>query len=189
MMKSLTKKKFIYNITIIAVFAALEFIFTSFIAIPIGFGGYLNFSDLFVFLMASLVNPIVGGLVGGISSSLSDLYLGYAFYAPFTFFIKFIEGLIAGYLFKLLVRKEEIKLKDCLISVICFIIGGIIMAGLYMLPDYLQYVYLPNMEIPSNIVYVLFLDFAFNLIQGTINGVIAGILLMYLYPIYKKLTV
>ena len=42
------------------------------------------------------VRPTVGALAGAIGSSLADILLGYSHWAPWTFVIKGLEGLIAG---------------------------------------------------------------------------------------------
>lgn len=174
------RKKLIFQISVISIFAALEFVCTSFIAIPLSGGGYLNFSDLFVFLLACIINPIIGGLVGGISACLSDLYLGYAFYIPFTFVIKFLEGLIAGYLYRLFCKNDKNSKVNVFLTFLAFFIGGIFMAFLYMIPDYLQYIYVPNTQIPTNLVSILFLNFSFNLIQGTVNAILACFIFTFL---------
>jgi len=80
-----------------AVMSALVAVATFIIQIPIpATGGYLNFGDIMIFICALTFGPIVGGLAGGIGSFLSDVAGGYATFAPFTFAIKGIEGLIAG---------------------------------------------------------------------------------------------
>jgi len=179
-------KNIIKKMCIIAVFASLEFVVTSFVAIPLSAGGYVNLSDLFVFLLAYLINPIVGGLVGGISCMLSDLYLGYSFYIPFTFIFKFIEGIISGYLVRLLVRNnDKYNFISYIKILISFLVGGIIMGFLYMIPDYLQYIYVPNMTVPDNIVSLLFINLGFNLAQGCINSILASILILPLSKILK----
>src|SRR5574344_2026838 len=91
-----SRKKTIFLMAVIGVFTALDFILARFASIPIFNGnGYLNLSDIIVFLLAALINPWAGGLVGGIAGLISDLVQGYVFYAPFTFFIKLIEGVVS----------------------------------------------------------------------------------------------
>lgn len=174
-MKKISNRKLIYYICVTSIFAALEFVVTSFVSIPIGVGGYLNFSDLFVFLLACLVNPIVGGLVGGISGMLSDLYLGYALFAPFTLIFKFVEGLISGYLYLHFCKKQNNEIFKILLTFLSFIVGGIIMAGLYMIPDFITYF---NNSDPSMTLKVVFVDLGFNTIQGCVNACIASILII-----------
>ena len=175
--------KLIFNIVLIAIFAALEFVLTAFVAIPIGLGGYLNFSDFFVFILASLFNPIIGGLVGGIAASLSDIYLGYMFFAPFTFVIKFLEGLLAGYLYRFIFKKSTKYGFLYLKGILSFEIGAILMATLYMIPDYVSFVFIPNSEMTFEILYV---DLLLNFIQGTINAILASIFILPLNNVLMK---
>ena len=93
-----------------AVFAALVFVVTSQIPpIPIpATSGYFNIGETTIYIAALVFGPLVGVLAGGIGSALSDIYLGYALFAPGTLFIKGGEGLIVGFL-NMKLRKYIIK--------------------------------------------------------------------------------
>lgn len=67
--------------------------------------GYLNVGDSMIFVCAILVGPRAGFLAGSIGSALADLLLGASLYAPFTFVIKGIEGLVVGLIVRS--RKKE----------------------------------------------------------------------------------
>lgn len=152
----------VIKITTTAIFAALSFVCTAFLPIPIASGqGYINFSDAFIFLIASLISPLTGGCVGALSGSMSDIVAGYGSFAPYTAAIKFIEGIVAGYLFILLRRILNGK-KTRYISFVSFFIGGLVMAFLYMIPDLIMY----TKE-------VAFIDLPFNILQGVVNAVVA----------------
>lgn len=80
--------------------------FTAFVAaatsvfsvyIPATFG-YFNVGEIMVYTSALLMGPYVGAFAGGVGSMISDLSLGYPYYAPGTLVIKGLEGLIVGYL-------------------------------------------------------------------------------------------
>jgi uncharacterized membrane protein len=58
--------------------------------------GYINFGDIFIFSIAVLLGKKAGFAAGAMGSALADLMLGYAIYAPGTFVIKGLEGLICG---------------------------------------------------------------------------------------------
>ncbi len=60
--------------------------------------GYFNVGEIMVYTAALLMGPYVGGFAGGVGSMLSDLSLGYPYYAPGTLLIKGAEGFIVGYL-------------------------------------------------------------------------------------------
>lgn len=139
---------------IVAIFAALTFIVTAFIPIPINGAGYFNFSDVFIFMIATLVDPISGGLVGAIGASFADLQAGYAAYMPFTAVIKFFEGFILG----IIVR----RFKSPVIHYFSFALAGVFMAGAYIIADWVLYD-----------ISVAFLAFPFNILQGLINAHLA----------------
>ena len=60
--------------------------------------GYFNVGEIMVYTCALLMGPYVGAFAGGFGSMLSDLSLGYPYYAPGTLVIKGLEGLVVGYL-------------------------------------------------------------------------------------------
>lgn len=62
--------------------------------------GYINVGDAAIFVTAILFGPIVGGLAGGVGSSLADILGGYLHWAPFTLVIKGTEGWLAGWMFR-----------------------------------------------------------------------------------------
>lgn len=135
----------------IAMGVALSILLTSFVFIPLPFGGYFNFTDVFIVLYSMFFGPLIGGAVGALSGFMADIILGYNLYAPFTLVIKLIEGLVVGYLFIKLPKK---------VRYVSPFIGGIIMAVLYVVPDYILY---------TNIIAAL-TNLAFNLIQGVIGA-------------------
>lgn len=60
--------------------------------------GYFNVGEVMVYTSALLMGPYVGAFAGGAGSMLSDLSLGYPYYAPGTLLIKGFEGFLVGYL-------------------------------------------------------------------------------------------
>jgi len=178
--------KLIFNMVLTAIFAALSYVVTVWLPIPLpgtSGAGYLNLSDVFVFILAALVNPWIGGLVGGISGMLADLTLGYGYFAPFTLMIKFIEGIVAGYLFKALTSVGDDSKKTYLWkSMVSFIAGGLIMAALYMIPDYITYIMIPG-QTPGDGYLFIFFDLGFNSIQGVADAIIASFIFVGLYNI------
>lgn len=59
--------------------------------------GYFNVGEIMVYTSALLMGPYVGAFAGGVGSMLSDLSLGYPYYAPGTLVVKGLEGFIVGY--------------------------------------------------------------------------------------------
>jgi uncharacterized membrane protein len=60
--------------------------------------GYFNIGEIMVYTSALLMGPYVGAFAGGVGSMISDMSLGYPYYAPGTLAIKGLEGFIVGYL-------------------------------------------------------------------------------------------
>ncbi len=116
------------TLALTAVFTALVFAATLIsVSTPIT-GGYFNLGESMVYTAALLGGPIVGGIAGGLGSSLADLYLGYSQYAPGTLVIKGIEGLLAGLIYNRLRRYEKVK---GFTPILALIIGlGILAAGM-----------------------------------------------------------
>jgi len=145
------ESKLIMQMIAVAMGVALSVLLTSFVFIPLPFGGFLNFTDVFIVLYSMFFGPWIGGAVGAISGLMVDVIFGYGFYAPFTFFIKLIEGLVVGFLFFKLPGK---------IRYVAPFIGGALMAALYIIPDYIAL---------SNWIASL-TNFGFNLIQGVLGA-------------------
>ncbi len=121
------------KLTLAAIFAALVFVISSQVpAIPIpATGGYFNVGETTIYVAALLFGPFVGALAGGIGASLSDMYLGYAFFAPGTLAIKGIEGAIVGYL--------NIKLRKFIKNTTICAIVATVAGGLEMVLGYFLY--------------------------------------------------
>ncbi len=60
--------------------------------------GYFNVGEIMVYTCALLMGPYVGAFAGGVGSMISDISLGYPYYAPGTLLIKGTEAFIVGYL-------------------------------------------------------------------------------------------
>jgi uncharacterized membrane protein len=143
-----------FKVAAAALFAALVFIVTSQIPpIPIpATSGYFNIGETTIYIAALVFGPLVGTLAGGIGSALSDIYLGYALFAPGTLFIKGAEGLIVGFL--------NIKLQRYIPNItvrasIAVVIGGLEMVAGYFLYEQfvIGYPFLAALaEVPFNIV-------------------------------------
>ena len=104
-------KKYIQNIVVVGLFAALCYAVLFFkipIPAPVG-GGFLHFGTTFVILAALLFTGFQGGLAGSIGMGLSDLTTGYAASAPKTILLKFGIGLTTGLVFSCFKRKPDRK--------------------------------------------------------------------------------
>jgi uncharacterized membrane protein len=147
-------QSFAFRITVAAVFAALVFAVTSQIPpIPIPTtSGYFNIGETTIYVAALVFGPLVGALAGGIGSTLSDIYLGYALFAPGTLVIKGAEGLIVGFL-NMHLRKYTKNLTLC--ATISVIAGGLEMVTGYFLYEQFIVGSAALAEAPFNIIQML----------------------------------
>jgi len=92
-------------------FLALFIVFTAVataLAIPGPYGSYFNLGEVAIYLVALLCGPITGALAGAVGSALTDIFLGYTIWAPFTFVIKGLEGYLVGHFGRPLTLKKSI---------------------------------------------------------------------------------
>ena len=159
-MNDTTKK-----IVLASMLAALVFIATIIIRIPMPSIGYINLGDCFVLLCGWILGPIYGGLAAGLGSAIADLSAGYVSYAPVTFVIKGLMAVVAYYLgVKLSKDKENIVLK-----ILSAVVAELVMIGGYLVYEGVLYGF------EGAVVNV-----PFNSIQGSI-GLIAGLILVSVY--------
>ena len=137
------------QVTLSGVMAALVAVATFVVQIPNpATGGYINFGDIMIFVSALLFGPIVGGAAGAIGSAFADLSSPYAYFAPYTFVIKGVEGVIAGLISnRLSVRRD----------VLAVVVAGLEMITGYFLAEYfpLQLGLAALTEVPGNISQIL----------------------------------
>ena len=77
-----------------AVFAAMIFVLTRFIQIPVPGGmGYLHFGDAMIYLVASTLGGPWALLASAIGAAIADLSSGYAVYAPVSAIVKVLIAL------------------------------------------------------------------------------------------------
>ena len=118
-------------ISIIGIFAALICVFTLVIRIPVpATTGYINIGDFGVMLSGLLFGPIIGGLAGGIGSSIADL-IGFPQFAIPTLIIKGLEGFVVGLISNPKKKHLRIDYKD----IIAVIMGGLLMVMGYFLVE------------------------------------------------------
>jgi uncharacterized membrane protein len=110
-------------LSMIGLFGAFTCVVTMVIAFPIpATNGFINIGDAVVMITALIFGPIIGGIAGGVGSSLADLFLGYAIYAPATLVIKGLEGFFVG-----LIANPKKKYRWNYRDFIGVIVGGFIM--------------------------------------------------------------
>ncbi len=159
------KHKSIHKIALCALFTALVFVATYFIAIPMTAVGYVNLGDAFVSISSWVLGPI-GAICAGVGSALADLMLGYAIYAPATLAIKASMSIACYFIFKAFKKFSS--------HPISFIVSALV-AELIMISGYFLF---------EGILYgfgTSVLNITFNAIQGAISIVFSNIVINVLF--------
>lgn len=131
------------NITLTAVFAALIFLFTFFVKVPVA-SGYVHFGDALIYVFAAIVGGPWAVLAGAIGEGLADLAGGYAIYAPATILIK--AAIAVPFLFFTKKSDKILTLWTGLMT----IPAGIITVGGYFLADLIIDKTYAIVDIPGN---------------------------------------
>jgi len=117
-------------IAVVGVMIALVCVFTLTIRVPFApTGGYFNFSDVAIYFASFAFGPWVGFLAGGVGTGLADIFGGFAHFAPWSFLIHGLEGLVAGYFGRRGTRG----------MVIGWALGAVIMVAGYFLVELVLY--------------------------------------------------
>lgn len=119
--------KQIQQIVLSALGIAIVFVATILIRIPNAMQGYVNMGDGFILLFASILNPGLSFLVGGLGSGLADVTGGYGYYFIFTLITKGLEGFIVAYLLQ--------KNDRPMYRILWYLIGSMFMIGGYFIAD------------------------------------------------------
>lgn len=126
----------VHTIVFAAAFAALCFVGTVCVAIPLPFG-YANAGDIAVLLSGFCLGPWVGGIAAALGSALADLALGYTIYAPATALVKFSVALLSALVFRSLCRFQTKKRTRIALRVACCAIGECAMVLGYFVYEWL----------------------------------------------------
>jgi energy-coupling factor transport system substrate-specific component len=156
------------TIAITAVMIAITTAITaSPLRIPSGIG-YGNLSDVVIFFAAFAFGPMVGFAAGAVGAGLADVLGGYAYFAPLTFVVHGLEGLIAGYI--------GARTNSLACMFIAWIAGSVILVGGYFIGEALVPAWggLPQ----------AFVDLPTNLTQAVLGlvGISLALLVRKAYP-------
>ena len=117
------QKEILLKIILTALFSALCFIGVL-IRIPLPTGAFVHLGNMICILAALLLGGVYGGLAGSIGMGLFDLTHGYLGAGLLrTFILKFLMGLVAGLVFKLILKK---KLNVKKLTIIFVVILGLL---------------------------------------------------------------
>ncbi|NLH97129.1 MAG: ECF transporter S component [Clostridiaceae bacterium] len=123
-------KKLILN----GLMIALVFLATYFTRIPTMVlpGGYFNLGDAVIILAAVLLGPAGGLIAGAVGSALADVAAAALIFAPITFVVKGIEGLLVGLLTAKFRRTGDLEHGSLILSAA---VGAVVMVAGYFLAE------------------------------------------------------
>ncbi|MEM0027332.1 MAG: ECF transporter S component [Ignisphaera sp.] len=87
-------------------------------------GGYFNLGEAAIYTIAFIAPPLVTAISSGLGPALADLALGYWYFAPATFVIKFSEGFIVSKLLNWLRSKPHGKAVLNIIRVLAIVLAA-----------------------------------------------------------------
>ncbi len=132
------------DLTVSALFAALIFIGTNFLKIPLPGGQeYIHLGDGFIFIAAMIVPLPYAMAAAAVGAALADILGGYAFWAPWTIAIKALMALTISLLCR---RKRTLRFHTVyamtiatLINTLGYYLAGIVIyqsvyTGLFAIP-------------------------------------------------------
>ncbi|MBR0597945.1 ECF transporter S component [Sinanaerobacter chloroacetimidivorans] len=112
---------------------AMVAVVTAAIPIPAPFtSGYVHLGDAVIFLSVLLLGWRYGAVAAGVGSALADIFTGYAFWAPWTLFIKAGMAIIMG----LFIAKSMEKQGKSIFGVPVYQMIGMLLGGIFMAAGY-----------------------------------------------------
>lgn len=130
---------------LLGVFAAAIAVVTT-ISMPIpGNNGYIHLGDGIILLGAMVLGP-AGAIAAGVGSALADIMLGYVVYAPVSFAVKFLMGLLVGLFYR---RKGGVF--SYVMNIVFFILAELIMVAGYFSYECILYSFASALAgVPAN---------------------------------------
>lgn len=116
------------TIALAGVMFALVFVMTYVPKVPIGPGGYVHLGAAAIYATSFLFGPVVGFFAAACGTTFSDLAAGYGSYAPGTFVIHGLQGLLAA----LIAWRRGLPR-----MITAAVIGGAVVVGGYFLYQWL----------------------------------------------------
>lgn len=160
----------------IGIMAAIVYIATYLIKIPVGSGAVLHIGDSMVYLAAILLGKKKGVIAAVLGMTIFDLTTPYFFWAPFTLVVK--GGM--AYITAAIAYRKGYTGDNFWNNLFAFIIAGSWMVLGYLLSGFVVY------ELISNDSLLAFKDIIFNIGQVTVGIAIALPLSLTLVKYNKK---
>ncbi|MGE4585350.1 MAG: ECF transporter S component [Sphaerochaeta sp.] len=106
------------KVAVVAVLTAVVVVFTMVVRIPTA-KGYLNLCDVAIAFIAFTFGPWSAFIAAGLGTALADLISGYAQWAPISFLVHGLEGLLVALIVRQRTGTEASFLRKLLAGVVC----------------------------------------------------------------------
>ncbi|MFA5513458.1 MAG: ECF transporter S component [Sphaerochaetaceae bacterium] len=162
------------RIALIAMLTAVVVVFTLIVRVPTPIKGYISLCDVAIVFSAYLFGPWVGAIAGGLGTGIADLLGGYAQWAPLSFLIHGLQGLLIG----LIAHRKSSKKSPMDVFFFRLLFGGIVgivvMSGGYYLAGGILYGFKAALtELPLNLL---------QSAVGSVVGILASHAVLKAYP-------
>jgi uncharacterized membrane protein len=144
-------------VAVTAVMSAVVYVLTRMVQIPTSAQGYVHLGDAAIFFASFAFGPWVGGIAGALGTALADLTTGFPQWAPFSFAVHGLEGVVVGLVVytasRSASRSGQVEWYRLLVAVG---LGSlVVVVGYFIAGTILEGVALALTEIPANIVQAL----------------------------------
>ncbi len=136
------------KVAVVAVLTAVVVVFTMVVRIPTT-KGYLNLCDVAICFIAFTFGPWSAFIAAGLGTALADLISGYAQWAPISFIVHGVEGLLVALIVH---QKKEVVLSKVRLLLAFIVCVATVSLGYFLLSSlFISTVSVAAAEIPGNI--------------------------------------
>jgi uncharacterized membrane protein len=161
------------RIALTAVLTAVVVVFTLIVRVPTPIKGYISLCDVVITFSAFLFGPWVAAIAGGLGTGIADVIGGYAQWAPLSFIIHGVQGLLIA----LIARPKATSDTKLPVMILAGVVGMVVMAGGYYIAGGFLYGFEAALvEIPLNLMQ-----------SGVILGIAVSKAVLKAYPPVRAL--
>lgn len=144
-------------VAITAVMSAVVFVLTRMVQIPTPARGYIHLGDAAIFFSSFAFGPWVGGIAGALGTGLADVTSGYPQWAPFSFLVHGLQGVVVGLITHTAVRSADRPSQAEWYRLLLAVGAGslVVVVGYFVAGTILMGIGTAATEIPANIIQAL----------------------------------
>lgn len=144
-------------VAITAVMSAVVFVLTRMVQIPTPARGYIHLGDAAIFFSAFAFGPWVGGIAGALGTALADVTSGYPQWAPFSFLVHGLQGVVVGLITRAALKSAgRLSQAEWYRLLLAVGLGSlVVVVGYFIAGTILMGIATAATEIPANIIQAL----------------------------------